>query len=434
MLFETLAATGKARLDSYYRIAFACSIMRPTLPFLIIRPTMNIAVRILFAGPALVGLFLTGCLAPIAMHQAVLSYDETVTQVSSEQLLLNIVRARYNRPVHFTTVSSVAATFDFRMTAGIRPPEGDARGLVAPIFSTTVAENPTITIIPMDGAEFEQRLLTPLEEERFLSILELGSDLGMALRMMGAAMRMETAAGLVILENEPGTPVEYEGFRCRCLHLSVLHRNHQLFIEPVMVEKVWEGILAQGPTPDDVLQAMDKGHRWYKTGDHQYALSKSRLLLSNYDASRRFERRGDLVKDLQDWPPNEILVDIRPDHPGGAFSFQGRITLRSFNSILQFLARGISDRPEYAVEQDPRTGFVEVNPAQTLQILETGTVPPDAALSVKYHDRFYSVEEARFAKGEGANWNLKAFNMLYQLYQMTKKPVSAPVPGIAIAK
>jgi hypothetical protein len=84
-----------------------------------------------------------------AMHQAVLSYDQTVTQVSSEQLLLNIVRARYHRPVHVTTVSSVAATFDFRMTAGITPPEGDSRGLEAPLFSTTVAENPTLTIIPM---------------------------------------------------------------------------------------------------------------------------------------------------------------------------------------------------------------------------------------------------------------------------------------------
>ena len=434
MLFETLAATGKARLDSYYRIDFACSIMRPTLPFVITRTTMNFAVRILCAGPVLVGLFLTGCLSPIALHQAVLSYDETVTQVSSEQLLLNIVRARYNRPVHFTTVSSVAATFDFRMTAGIRPPEGDARGLVAPIFSTTVAENPTITIVPMDGAEFEQRLLTPLEEERFLSILELGSDLGMALRMMGSAMRMETETGLVVLENEPGTPAEYEEYRRRCLHLSVLHRNHQLFIEPVMVGKLWEGSMERGPTPEDILQALEKGHRWYKTGDHRYALSKSRLLLSNYDATRRSERRGDFVQDLQDWPPNEILVDIRPDYPCGEFPIHGRISLRSFNSILQFLARGISDRPEYAVQQDPRTGPVEVNPAQTLQILETGTVPPDAALFVKYHDSFYSVEEARYARGEGANWNLKAFNMLYQLYQMTKKPVSAPVPGIAIAK
>ena len=390
------------------------------------------AIRILFLGMALP--LLPGCLSPIAMHQAVLSYDQTVTQVSSEQLLLNIVRARFHRPVHFTTVSSVAATFDFRMTAGITPPEGDSRGLVAPLFSTTVAENPTVTIIPMDGAEFEQRLLTPLEEQRFLALLELGGDLGMALRMMGSAMRVETSTGMVVVKNDPGVPGEYEDYRRKSLHLSVLHRNHRLFIEPVMVEQVWEGIMEKGPSPADVLQALDKGYRWRKSGAERYTLNRSRVLLCNYDVARHPDWRSEVFKDLLDWPPNEILVDIRPDYPGGEVPFQGRISLRSFNSVLQFLARGMSDRREYAVDQDPRTGLVQVNPPHTLEIVETSAVPPNAVFSIKYNDRVYSVEETPAAAGEGANWNLKAFSMLYQLFQMTQKPVMAPVPGIAIAK
>ncbi|MBK5280493.1 MAG: hypothetical protein JJE16_00235 [Nitrospiraceae bacterium] len=395
---------------------------------------MNHSIRIVVPFLLLHFILLSGCLSPIAMHQAVLSYDHTVTQVSSEQLLLNIVRARYHRPVHFTTVSSVSATFDFRMTAGITPPAGETRGLVAPLFSTTVAENPTVTIIPMDGEEFEHRLLTPLEEYRFLALLELGSDLGMALRMMGADMRLETETGLVVLKNDPGIPHEYEEYRRRSLHLSVLHRKHQLFLESVMVEQVWEGIMEKGPSPDDVLRALDKGYRWRKTGDHRYALNKSRVLLSNYEAERRPEGRGDLFKNLLDWPPNEILVDIRPEYPGGEFAFQGRISMRSFNSVLQFLARGMSDRPEYAVDQDLRTGPVQVNPPHTLQITESDALPRDAVFSVKFNDRFYSVEETPLATGEGANWNLKAFSMLYQLFQMTQKSVLASVPSIAIAK
>ena len=395
---------------------------------------MNRSIRMVLPFLVLHFILLSGCLSPIAMHQAVLSYDQTVTQVSSEQLLMNIVRARYHRPVHFTTVSSVAATFDFRMTAGIAPPEGDARGLVAPLFGTTVAENPTITIIPLGGAEFEQRLLTPMEENQFLALLELGGNLGMALRMMGDAMRLETETGLMVLKNDPGTPQEYEEYRRRSLHLSILHRKHQLFIESVMVEQVWEGILEKGPSPDDVLHALDKGYRWSKTGDNRYALSKSRVLLSNYEAERRPEGPRDLFKDLLDWPPNEILVDIRPKYPGGEFAFQGRISLRSFNSVLQFLARGMNDRREYAVDQDPRTGPVQVNPPHTLQITESDALPRDAVFSVKFNERFYSVEETPLATGEGANWNLKAFSMLYQLFQMTHKAVVAPVPNIAIAK
>lgn len=167
------------------------------------------------------------------------------------------------------------------MTAGITPPEGDSRGLVTPLFSTTVAENPTVTIIPMDGAEFEQRLLTPLEEQRFLALLELGGDLGMALRVMGAAMRVETGKGVVVVKNDPGVPGEYEDYRRKSLHLSVLHRNHRLFIEPVMVEQVWEGIMEKEPSPADVLQALDKGYRWRKTGADRYTLNRSRVLGKN---------------------------------------------------------------------------------------------------------------------------------------------------------
>ena len=62
-------------------------------------------------------LLLAGCLSPIAMHRAVIEYDRTVYRVESELLLLNIARARHYRPVHFTAVSSVAATFTF----GSRP-------------------------------------------------------------------------------------------------------------------------------------------------------------------------------------------------------------------------------------------------------------------------------------------------------------------------
>src|ERR1044072_2871113 len=64
-------------------------------------------------------LFLSGCLSPIAIHRAVIEYDRTVSYVEVDLLLLNIARARHHRPVHFTAVSSVAATFDFRVRAGI---------------------------------------------------------------------------------------------------------------------------------------------------------------------------------------------------------------------------------------------------------------------------------------------------------------------------
>jgi hypothetical protein len=99
--------------------------------------------------------------------------------------------------------------------------------------------------------------------------------------MMGAAMRVETGKGVVVVKNDPRVPGEYEDYRRKSLHLSVLHRNHRLFIEPVMVEQVWERIMEKGPSLADVLQAMDKGYRWRKTGADRYTLNGSRVLGKN---------------------------------------------------------------------------------------------------------------------------------------------------------
>ena len=61
---------------------------------------------------------LTGCLSPIALERAVLQYDRKVQLIKSEILLLNVARAKQHLPGHFTTVSSIAATFDFQVNTG----------------------------------------------------------------------------------------------------------------------------------------------------------------------------------------------------------------------------------------------------------------------------------------------------------------------------
>jgi hypothetical protein len=133
------------------------------------------------AWPIMVMTGFNGCLSPIAMHRAVLEYDRTVHQVEAELLLLNIARARNYRPVHFTAVSSVAATFDFRVNAGIigrinrGPNPQDA--LVDLQYGTEIAENPTVTIVPIAGEEFTKRILRPLDESHFDFLVRQGFDI-----------------------------------------------------------------------------------------------------------------------------------------------------------------------------------------------------------------------------------------------------------------
>ena len=379
--------------------------------------------------------FVAGCISPIAMHQAVLAYDRSVERITSEELLLNVLRARAYQPVHFTRVASVAATFDFRVSAGITPPEGDARGLVGPVFSATMAENPTVTIVPIDGEEFTTRLLTPIDESRFFKLLEVGADLGMALRMVASSLRIDAGDAAEVYLNDPSRPEEYEEFRRRVLHLDALQDRHVLHIDSVMSEQVWTGRLSSGLEAPDVLAALDKGYRWTAGNEEgAYRLNRMRILIANYPSQAVSDDvRQALADRLKEWPPNNILVDVRPGYPGGEYPMTGQITLRSFNSVLEFLARTAQEAPEYRVPQDRRTSHVRINAPEVLKIEESDRPFEQAAVSIRYGDRYFAIARPAPDDAEGI-WNLKAFDMLYQLFQMMVQPSAAPVPGIAIAK
>jgi hypothetical protein len=43
---------------------------------------------------------------------------------------------------------------------------GNSGGLLVPVFGTSAEENPTISIAPIQGEEFTQRLLTPFQEQK----------------------------------------------------------------------------------------------------------------------------------------------------------------------------------------------------------------------------------------------------------------------------
>lgn len=60
---------------------------------------------------------LQDCMSPLALDHAVMAYDQTTSDIQSQQLLLNIARAHQHQPLHFTGVSNIAATFNFQFNA-----------------------------------------------------------------------------------------------------------------------------------------------------------------------------------------------------------------------------------------------------------------------------------------------------------------------------
>lgn len=128
-------------------------------------------------------------------------------------------------------------------------------------------------------------------------------------------------------------------------------------------------------------------------------------------------------------------MDIRPGHPGGEYPLHGWIHLRSFESVLSFLAHGIVQELDFDVEKDPRTGETLYNPAKTIETIETESAPPHAIFTIEFEGRWFSIG-TRQGRGDRANeWDLEAFRVLYQFFQSTVTDVTkVPTLPITIAK
>jgi hypothetical protein len=379
-------------------------------------------------------LTVTGCLSPITLNRAVTTYDEAITDAISKQLLINIARAHQHQPIHFTGVSNIAATFDFRVSAGIAPPEGDARGLVAPLFGTTVAENPTISIVPIEGEEFTKRLLTPYQGTKFLLLLRQRYDIDLLLRLMAQEMRIKEQGQEVAYRNRPADRTGYEMFRRVVTHLSAIQDQNQLYAEPLIYNRAWT-IPANSVTAEG-FQTLQKEYLvTYNQKDNSYTLRKQiagPTLITNYDpATLSPDERGRLIDETEDGHLNDVSFDIRPGHVGGEYPLKGDFRLRSFNTILNFLGQSLGEDPEYHVDKDPRTPAVQENPVHTMELLLSDGAPSGADLSIQSHGKYYAVNTT----GPLARWNRVAFQMLYFLFQMTVSEVPrVGVPSITIAK
>src|SRR6185295_5971099 len=380
-------------------------------------------------------LAMTGCLSPITLNRAVTSCDEAVTDAISKQLLINIARAHQHQPIHFTGVSNIAATFDFRVNAGATPAfTGEASRALMPIFGGSVAENPTISIVPIEGEEFTQRLLTPFRETKFLLLLRQRYDIDLLLRLMAQELRVVENGQTVAYRNRPADRKGYEMFRRVVTHLSAIQDHNQLHAEPLVYSRTWT-IPASSVTAEG-FQSLQKEYLvTYNPRDSSYTLRKQivgQILITNYDPDTLSpDERARLVDETEEGNLSDVSFDIRPGHIGGEYPLRGDFRLRSFNTILNFLGRSIGDDPEYQVEKDPRTPEVHENPAHTMDLLLSDGAPSGADLSIQSHGKYYAVNTT----GPLARWNRQAFQMLYLLFQMTVSEVPrAGVPSITIAK
>ena len=353
-----------------------------------------------------------GCVGPPVLERQVLGYDEVTRALDEKLLLLNVARVSNHEPVHFTSTSSIAATFNCTTTLGASGEVAESKGtnFLNLNIGGSASENPTCK-------EFTGRVATPFPDTIFEFLVFQGGKINQAMRLMGAGIEVQKPDGRFVrfIENDPRRPNEYEEFRRIAAHLQWLNDNRQLFVRPLVFDETLIADFKDTPSAGDINSGFNMGLRWRQKSSGHYELTRlkaGRVVVANFDpmaltdpAAIRARRKD------QEEPKRICLSGYSAKWTGGNFPIQGAIKLRSMFQILNFIATGIRIAPGFDVNPNVPAQATDAGGTATLKINITDS-PPDVRLPTVYYDgHYYSVNDTV--------WDRTTFLILSILFQTT---------------
>ncbi|GEM_PF-4462269 len=181
------------------------------------------------------------------------NYSRALSESNNEQILLNVARLHYLETPTFVQVSSITAQNSLQAQAGVTwlwPNNIGDSSYLSP--SASYAETPTISYIPLQGADFTKRLLAPLSLEALyylcLSDWDIGSIFELSVQAIGTA---HNKTNLILTDGNDEDNPRYQNF-IQIIHLlrKLQHRDKLCFIYKSDKDKNSELILKLNDTPE----------------------------------------------------------------------------------------------------------------------------------------------------------------------------------------
>jgi hypothetical protein len=359
----------------------------------------------------------SGCAGPPVLERQVLGYDQVTKMLNDELLLLNIARVANEETVHFTTTSSIAATFNWITTLSLGGQIQQQKGTNFFNFNIggSASENPTFSISPLSGKEFTERIATPFKDEIFEFVVFQGGKINQVMRLMASGIEVQNPDGRFVrfIENDPRRPSEYREFRRIAAHLQWLNDNRQLFVRPLVYEETLIADFKNIPRAEDINNGFNMGLRWRQKPDGHYELTRlkgGRVVVANFDPmALTDQQRFEFDEKIKKNPSGFVYLVIQSNGPGGNLPIQGAIKLRSMFQILNFIGKGISIAPEFDVSSAVPIEEGAAGSPGTLRINVTDSLPNGRLPSIYYGGHYYSVNDTV--------WDRTSFLLLSILFQ-----------------
>ncbi len=317
------------------------------------------------------GLAACQTVGPARIERDQVAYSTALLEAEKQQLLLNMVRLRYGDIPALVRVDRIVAGYERRIIGSIGSslePDLDFTEDFAIRGEGQLADRPTYTLEPLQGADYARYLLRPIPPRELVGLLAGGAHL-------------YTALGLAV-ERINGIP------------------NEELLAGPEPPSgRFWRAIaLLQDLRNDGLVQI-----------DFDPTEGGERVFLSfvRPPGAPRDERAASLIELLDLDPAAEryevvLGVALRDDR-------QIALWTRSLIEILSDVADGI-DREDAGPTRPRLVGQRRDPPRPPLEIrVAGGPLPPaDSFVRVQYDDRWYWIEA-------DAGWAKRAFSMLLLL-------------------
>jgi len=107
---------------------------------------------------------LAGCSMEHMIGEHAIGYNRSVEQSANSLMIVNILRARDQAPLHFTTIGNIRGGFSLGASLGYDGSTGLGNGILPGINGST---NPGFDIGPLDRQEFARGLMRPLDPVLF---------------------------------------------------------------------------------------------------------------------------------------------------------------------------------------------------------------------------------------------------------------------------
>jgi hypothetical protein len=340
--------------------------------------------------------------------------------VAEEQLLLNIVRQRYNDNPQRLDVSAIAAQYELDASVEARPffaTESTSSTIetfsrVLPFASVRGADRPTLSLTPLDDSDTLRGLFTPADLDGIILLAETSYPVETVFRLwLEYLNRLPNAVSASGPAREFAP--EFLDFQRAVRLLQVLQdRGDIRFLREEKITKMGGPMPPGSVTPADLVAAAKNGFEYVAEPDRTWSLiRRDRRLELRLNPSAVASPEMLELCSLLHLRPGLVSYEVVIGGPERVFPLnpppEGHTKIDLFpRSVLQvtyYLAHGVIVPPEHVLEGLVTTAMEpDGRPFDWQQVTEgLFTVhsvkqkcrPKQAAVAVKYRDHWFYIDD-----------------------------------------